>query len=595
MPCPVSRRLFDDKPAIHVLPLAGGWMNDPNGPFYYEGRYHIFYQQVTTGTEWDYGIVWGHAVSTDLVTWEDLPPALSPTPGSPDADGCFSGCCAVDHLTGLPTILYTGVRLRNNIECGPLPPPESDLNLEFLESQCAAVAEAGDDKLVRWHKLKRPFLPLPPAGLPLTGWRDPYIFEKGGPGKEWTMLIGSGIKGAFGAVLVYKSPALTAGWRYTGMLCMGVDQETGLMWECPLLVDLSSSTHGKQSQHHRGKASYSRPLSWPGQPSWMTWEPDQEDSPYQDESLLEEKESSFVMCNNTQDKKHYFFCVSPDAPSNPVLYWIGEYSNGRFAIEDAEGPFRLDLGDILYAPNTLEDEQGRCLLWGWLQERPRIGDHSYAGCLSVPRVLSLQDGKLIQKPIPEISQLRKEVCWHEMHVHLFPDQPTPLKAVGGQILDIEATLERGDSAAAGLLLNSWGNASLPAALILVNWEGPTLEVIRNPHGPLDLFGETDRIGGEIDLKPGEALELRVLIDNSCIEVFCGSGEVLSTRVYRGVPPKGADAGVDFVAYGGYARLARVMAFEMNTIWKQDTPHEATHSDVWRDEVAFPKSLSVPIC
>ena len=44
---------------------------------------------------------------------------------------------------GTPTILYTGVRLRSNPDCGPLPPPEHDLNLPFVESQLAAVPEAG--------------------------------------------------------------------------------------------------------------------------------------------------------------------------------------------------------------------------------------------------------------------------------------------------------------------------------------------------------------------------------------------------------------------------------------------------------------------
>jgi hypothetical protein len=84
--------------------------------------------------------VWGHAVSTDLVTWEHLPPALVPTPGWVDADGCFSGCCVVDY-DGRPTILYTGVRLRSNPGCGPLPQPEHDLGLVWIESQCAAVPE----------------------------------------------------------------------------------------------------------------------------------------------------------------------------------------------------------------------------------------------------------------------------------------------------------------------------------------------------------------------------------------------------------------------------------------------------------------------
>ena len=101
-----------------------------------------FYQHIINGCEWDFGIVWGHAVTTDLVHWEHLPPALMPTPGGLDADGCFSGCCIID-TDGTPTILYTGVRLRSNPDCGPLPPPEHDLNLPFVESQCFAVPETG--------------------------------------------------------------------------------------------------------------------------------------------------------------------------------------------------------------------------------------------------------------------------------------------------------------------------------------------------------------------------------------------------------------------------------------------------------------------
>ena len=86
--------------------------------------------------------MWGHAISHDLVHWQHLPPALLPTPGGRDADGCFSGCCVVDS-DGTPTILYTGVRLRSNPECGPLPPVEQDLNLPFVESQLVATPVIG--------------------------------------------------------------------------------------------------------------------------------------------------------------------------------------------------------------------------------------------------------------------------------------------------------------------------------------------------------------------------------------------------------------------------------------------------------------------
>lgn len=100
-----------------------------------------FYQHLTTGCEWDWGIVWGHVSSRDLVTWVHHPLALKPSHGSFDADGCFSGCC-VENDQGVPTILYTGARLRSNKECGDMPPADQDLQLPFFESQLAAVPES---------------------------------------------------------------------------------------------------------------------------------------------------------------------------------------------------------------------------------------------------------------------------------------------------------------------------------------------------------------------------------------------------------------------------------------------------------------------
>ena len=116
-------------------------------------------------------------MSEDLLHWRPLPPALVPTPGGLDADGCFSGCCVTDPVSGVPTILYTGVRLRSNALSGPPPPAEHDLGLVWIESQMAAVPEDPDDPyLVKWTKHPQAFLPLPPAELQLTGWRDPFIY-----------------------------------------------------------------------------------------------------------------------------------------------------------------------------------------------------------------------------------------------------------------------------------------------------------------------------------------------------------------------------------------------------------------------------------
>lgn len=111
-----------------------------SGPVNVQNLFRRFYQHILNGCEWDFGIVWGHAMSEDLVHWEHLPPALLPTPGGNDADGCFSGCCVLD-ADGRPVILYTGVRLRSNPECGELPPADCDLNLPFIESQLSAIPD----------------------------------------------------------------------------------------------------------------------------------------------------------------------------------------------------------------------------------------------------------------------------------------------------------------------------------------------------------------------------------------------------------------------------------------------------------------------
>src|SRR5947209_10067528 len=93
------------RPAFHFLPERN-WMNDPNGLIEWQGQTHLFYQYNPHGAFPD-TIHWGHAVSADRVHWQHLPIALAPTPGGPDAGGCWTGS-AVDNA-GLPTLIYTGV------------------------------------------------------------------------------------------------------------------------------------------------------------------------------------------------------------------------------------------------------------------------------------------------------------------------------------------------------------------------------------------------------------------------------------------------------------------------------------------------------
>ena len=90
-------------PALHIRPPRG-WMNDPNGLCRVDGRYHVFFQYNPAAPVHS-AIHWGHVSSTDLLSWQEHPIALSPRQGLIDAAGCWSGCVIDD--SGVPTAVYT--------------------------------------------------------------------------------------------------------------------------------------------------------------------------------------------------------------------------------------------------------------------------------------------------------------------------------------------------------------------------------------------------------------------------------------------------------------------------------------------------------
>jgi len=213
------------RPQFHLLP-ARNWMNDPNGPIFWRGNYHMFLQYNPNAAVWG-DMHWAHAMSPDMIHWKHLPVALEPTLGGPDQDGCFSGSAVLHE--GTPTFVYTGVKSV----------PAADASLRdgthnFLETQCLATSRDAD--LLALHKLATPIL-HPPHDPQLTGFRDPCLWRDK---DSWFMGIGSGLRGKGGNVLLYRSKDLRS-WDFLRVLATGTSNgkqtddfvDSGEMWECP--------------------------------------------------------------------------------------------------------------------------------------------------------------------------------------------------------------------------------------------------------------------------------------------------------------------------------------------------------------------------
>lgn len=232
------------RPQFHLLPAAH-WMNDPNAPIFWKGSYHLFFQYNPAASVWG-PMHWDHAVSPDMVHWRHLPVALAPTPGSPDADGCFSGSAIADG--GRAVVFYTGV-----VHASFADATLRDGNNNYRETQCMAVSSSPD--LTVWKKDPTPVIPHPPEGMMVTGFRDPSVWREG---DGWYMIVGSGVAGVGGCILLYRSRDLKD-WEYLHPLASGKKNDskavnpvdTGEMWECPDLFPLGGkhvliySTEGK--------------------------------------------------------------------------------------------------------------------------------------------------------------------------------------------------------------------------------------------------------------------------------------------------------------------------------------------------------------
>ena len=199
-------------PRLHGRPPAG-WVNDPNGCSYRDGRFHVFFQYNPDAPKHE-AIRWGHMSSTDLARWRAEPVALVNRPGELDAYGCWSGCVVDDG--GVPTAVYSAVADASH--------------------RSEVVLARGDQTMTVWSQ-DRKSVATTPDDPHITHVRDPFVFEAFG---RRYAILGAGHTMGGGSVLVYGCDDLTS-WTPLGALLssddeLAADIAPANIWECPNLV-----------------------------------------------------------------------------------------------------------------------------------------------------------------------------------------------------------------------------------------------------------------------------------------------------------------------------------------------------------------------
>lgn len=203
-----------NRPQFHFT-TRRGWINDPNGLIYYAGEYHLYYQHNPYEREWE-NMSWGHAVSKDLVHWQELNDALIP-----DSMGTmFSGSAVIDYnntagfnKNGEPALVafFTVDNAEKQVQCMAY----------SLDKGRTFTKYAGNpliDSKAKWNS---------------KDTRDPRVFWYA-PGKHWVMVLNERDGHS-----IYNSTNLKT-WTY--------QSHTTGFWECPDLFELPVDGNKKNSK-----------------------------------------------------------------------------------------------------------------------------------------------------------------------------------------------------------------------------------------------------------------------------------------------------------------------------------------------------------
>ena len=502
-------RLLEDpyRPAYHFsLPEDIGSPGDPNGAFYYKGRYHLMYLYKRTGS----GFSWGHVSSKDLLHWRHHPDALEPGTGD---EGVFSGGAFVRD-DGKAILSYwmlwgdKGIGLAESLDDDFNFWKKLDLN-PVIKSTEWGITETKD-----------------PSGKPIyIGSSDPSnIWKKDG---KYYMLTGNLlVLRKYGS----RGPGLPANRARPELPKDSVDYQGDWL---DLFVSGDLKEWKYMHRFYQSKRTWTRKTEDNMCPSFLPLPSDKE--------------------GGAPSGKHLLLFISHNLGCQ---YYVGTYQEDRF-IPENHG--RMSWNDNAYfAPEALVDDQGRQIMWAWIfDDRPDTvrNDIGWSGIYGLPRSLWLgDDGTLRMRPVKELEQLRLNEKV-EFDILLESESELSLNSLGDDLMELEVTMDSNDAEQFGLKV-CVSETGEEETVIYYDRMDEKLKVDTRKSGLT--FGRKIIESAPLELAEGEPLKLKIFVDRSIVEVYANDRQAIARRIY----PTLNGTGISLFSKGGNVVIPSIRSWEL---------------------------------
>ncbi|MBT8163282.1 MULTISPECIES: glycoside hydrolase family 32 protein [Arthrobacter] len=476
------------RPRIHYT-AADTWINDPNGLVHIDGIYHLFFQNNPFGKDWG-NMSWGHAVSRDLIHWQDRPIAI---PCDQD-EQVYSGSAVLDkaNTSGLgspgssPLVaVYTSAYSQASARHG-------------IQAQSLAFSLDGGET---WTKYDG----NPVLDRSSPHFRDPKVFRYKGPsGEYWVM---AAVEAIDRKVVLYRSDNLKD-WTYLSEFTSTSPVVT--MWECPDLF----------------------PLPVDGDPANTKW--------------------VLIVSLNREPGEGgsavIFFVGDFDG-----LVFTPDGGPGTANPDQPEWEW-LDHGRDYYATVSYNDApDGRRILIGWMNNSDYSGSvptTPWRGAMALPREVTLHShGSRFTLRQRVVEGLEPAGATQTHGLRDVPDGLHPLNlSVGEDPVLIEAVFDAGSSAEFGLVLRQGGREETRVVYDTVR-EQLVVDRRSSGHGS---FGQSfpSKETAPVQLIGGR-LALQLYVDVASIEAFAQGGLVTVTEQIFASP---SSTGLSLYSANGTAQL-----------------------------------------